>query len=45
VGKDVATPLHNAANNQEASKVYTAVSVEDHGDIELPILPSSYFKS
>jgi len=45
VRKDVATPLHNAANNQEASKVYTPVSVEDHGDIKLPILPSSYFKS
>jgi len=44
-GKDIATPLHKVADNQDASAVYTTVSVEDDGDIALPILPSSYFES
>jgi len=44
-GKRVATLLYNAGDNQEAREVYSALSVEDDGDIELPILPSSYFKS
>jgi len=44
-GKGIATPLYNVADNQDANAVYTTVSIEDNGDIALPILPSSYFES
>jgi len=44
-GKCVATTLKNAADTQSSSEAYTMVSTEKGGDIELPMLPSSYFDS